>query len=109
METQTIRKMALVDVIGQTFKLNSAHRYQVTVVDFEPVTRRFHVLWNNRNPSDLTVSYPPNLLECGIDVEFTSEELAKIELARVTNQIKVNAQALEGSIKAWLNMDPKLR
>lgn len=109
METQTIRKMALVDVIGQTFKLNSAHRYQATVIDFDPVTRKFHVMFNYRNPSDLTSSYPSNLMELGIDVEFTPEELGKIEVARVTNQIKANAQALESSIKAWLNMDPKLR
>ena len=99
-------KLPLSEIVGRTFS-DTVHHDKAMVLAFHPSSRMFELC--GKYPGGLTDNWlTPNLLEYGIEPEFSQEELDRLDELRTTNLVAANADELRRSIEQWFSA-PHLR
>ncbi len=97
-----MKQLALLDVVGQRFEND---RCWAVVTRFDPISESFLFDGYNKELKDPCFwgRGMDGLLEFGVEVVPTDAERKMIEEAKLTNQVRENAERLQKAMTAWLN------
>lgn len=95
-----MKQLALTDIIGRRFE-NEGHWGVVT--HFDPISETFTFDGYNKEVNDPCVWWRTDLREYDIDFVPTEAERKMITEAKLTNQVRENAERLQKAMTDWLN------
>lgn len=98
-----MRKLSIAEIVGKRFEND---RCYANVTSFDPISEMFFFGGFDKEIRDPCTWTKNNLYEFDVEVVYTPEEKKMVEDSKLTKQIAVKAQELQGLINKWLNSGP---
>lgn len=97
-----LKKVKWMDLVGKTIK-DLEHGHEATVISFDPHTKMVRLV--GRYPGGLSDDWltPWLATDYGIVIDWTEEELKKIEECLAVSRIERLSRELREAIAEWLN------